>query len=191
MSVAFYQRTCAKLRDKSKPKRFSFWFWAQSWLAFSTKIFVLSVLLSVAVYGFSLFWHLVFSFQFSATTQAVFRFPIHAIRFSVSSSSVYMPWHDWEECMTNLNDLIGWLHFSNRIMPWTMALQRVIEGTGAKNDWEWKSWGNCGLYRFLMKRVKEGRILGRGTNSGVNSTRKSEACKSLRTLFGKSVELIS
>lgn len=63
MSVAFYQRTCAKLRDKSKPKRFSFWFWAQFWLAFSTKIFVLSVLLSVAVYGFSLFWHLVFSFQ--------------------------------------------------------------------------------------------------------------------------------
>ena len=42
-----------------------------------------------------------------------------------------------------------------------------------------------------MKRVKEGRILERRINSGVNSTRKSKACKSVRTLFGKSVELIS
>ena len=137
-----------------------------------------------------------FGFRFSATTQevftdlvsdVVFSFPIHAIQFPVSSSSVYMPWRYWEECVTNLNDLIKWLHFSNQIMPGTIALQRITEGTGAKNgreSWEWKSRGNCGLYRFLMKRVKEGRILGRWINSGVNSTRKSEACKSLKTLFG-------
>ena len=147
------------------------------------KTFGLSILLSVKVYGFSLFWHLIFGFQqqdkrfFGFGVWCGFRFPIHAIRFPVSSSSVYMPWHDWEECMTNLNDLIGWLRFSNWIMPGTTALQRITEGTGAKNGWEWKSWGNCGLYRFLIKRVKEGRILGRRINSGVNSTRRAKLAK--------------
>ena len=194
MSVAYYQNTCAKLGEWTQKALFLvLGLFPVGFSVFATKNFGLSVLLSVAGYSCSLFgiWISVFSNNtrgFSdLVSDVVFSFPIHAIQFPVSSSSVYMPWRYWEECVTNLKDLIKWLHFSNQIMPGTIALQRITEGTGAKNgreSWEWKSRGNCGLYRFLMKRVKEGRILGRWINSGVNSTRKSEACKSLKTLFG-------
>lgn len=72
MSVAFYQRTCAKLRDKSKPKRFSFWFWTQFWLAFSINENLCSFRFAVCC-SLRFFPFLAFGFQFSATTQALFR----------------------------------------------------------------------------------------------------------------------
>ena len=138
---------------------------------------------------------LAFGFQFSATTQAVFRiwcpmwFSVFLFIFSVSSFFVFCL-----HAMTLLRGMHDKPEWPYRVVAllksnyaWDHHLTKNHRGYRGK---KWESKLRMKVKRQLWtvplsyEEGKGGRILGWWINSGVNSTRKSEACKSLKNLFG-------